>query len=71
MLADPRVVLLDEATSSLDGVDHRAPAVHVMIANRVLVLTDGRVVQDGSPAELIEGTGEFADLHAAWLASLA
>jgi ATP-binding cassette subfamily B protein len=43
----------------------------VLIADRVLVVTDGRVVQDGSPEELLRGGGEFADLHEAWLASLA
>jgi ATP-binding cassette subfamily B protein len=43
----------------------------VLIADRVLVLADGRIVQDGSPAELLGGSGEFADLHEAWRASLA
>jgi ATP-binding cassette, subfamily B, bacterial len=43
----------------------------VAIADRVLVLRSGRVTEDGSPAELIGGTGEYADLHARWAASLA
>ena len=43
----------------------------VLIADRVLVLADGRIVQDGSPAELLADGGEFAELHAAWRASLA
>ena len=43
----------------------------VLIADRVLVMADGRIVEDGSPAELIAATGEFAELHAAWRASLA
>ena len=41
------------------------------IADRVLVLTAGEIVEDGSPAELMGGTGEYADLHARWAASLA
>jgi ATP-binding cassette subfamily B protein len=31
----------------------------------------GRIVEDGEPAELISGTGRFADLHRAWRDSLA
>jgi ATP-binding cassette subfamily B protein len=37
----------------------------------VLVIDDGRVVEDGSPADLVADTGRFADLHRAWLESLA
>ncbi|GAA1204133.1 ABC transporter ATP-binding protein [Pseudonocardia alaniniphila] len=90
VLADPAVVLLDEATSSLDIPSERAVQAAletvlagrtsmiiahrlstVLIADRVLVVADGRVVQDGSPEELLRGGGEFADLHEAWRASLA
>jgi ATP-binding cassette, subfamily B, bacterial len=90
VLADPAVVLLDEATSSLDVPSERAVQAAletvfagrtaliiahrlstVLIADRVLVMADGAIVQDGSPAELLGSGGEFADLHAAWLASLA
>ena len=89
VLADPAVVLLDEATSSLDVPSERAVQAAletvlagrtalliahrlstVLIADRILVLADGVVVQDGSPAELLAGPGEFADLHAAWRESL-
>ncbi|WP_308257981.1 ABC transporter ATP-binding protein [Pseudonocardia lacus] len=85
VLADPAVVLLDEATSSLDIPSERAVQAAletvlaertaliiahrlstVLIADRVLVMADGRVVQDGSPAELLAAGGEFAALHAAW-----
>ncbi|WP_129336760.1 ABC transporter ATP-binding protein [Cellulomonas endophytica] len=88
-LADPAVLVLDEATSSLDvpgerlvqeGLDrllHRRTAVviahrlsTVMGADRVLVVDDGRVVEDGSPAGLVARGGRFADLHADWQASL-
>lgn len=88
-LADPAVLILDEATSSLDIpserlvqeglqkllgnrtaliIAHRLSTV--AIADRVLVVHDGQVVEDGTPAELIGGTGRFATLHAAWKDSL-
>ena len=89
-LADPAVLILDEATSSLDVPTERAVqrALHtvlasrtaliiahrlstVEIADRVLVLSEGRVVEDGTPEELIaEGTGRFAALHSSWRDSL-
>ncbi|MFJ3197706.1 ABC transporter ATP-binding protein [Streptomyces griseoviridis] len=90
LLADPAVLILDEATSSLDVPGERAVQramstvlkgrtavviAHrlstVAIADRVLVMERGRIVEDGSPAELIAGTGRFADLHRAWRDSLA
>ena len=40
------------------------------IADRVLVMEDGRIVEDGPPADLLAGTGRFADLHRAWADSL-
>jgi ABC-type multidrug transport system fused ATPase/permease subunit len=43
----------------------------VAIADRVLVLRAGEIIEDGSPAALMEGSGEYADLHARWAASLA
>jgi ATP-binding cassette, subfamily B, bacterial len=43
----------------------------VAIADRVLVLRAGRIIEDGSPAELMGSTGEYADLHTRWAASLA
>ncbi|KQQ10327.1 ABC transporter ATP-binding protein [Rathayibacter sp. Leaf296] len=88
-LADPAVLILDEATSSLDIpserlvqqglqtlladrtaviIAHRLSTV--AIADRVLVMEHGRIVEDGTPADLIAGEGRFAVLHAAWRDSL-
>jgi ATP-binding cassette subfamily B protein len=88
-LADPAVLVLDEATSSLDVpserqvqralrtilaertamiIAHRLSTVE--IADRVLVLDQGRIVEDGSPDELVRATGRYADLRQAWLDSL-
>ena len=88
-LADPRVLILDEATSSLDIpsermvqegltkllgrrtsliIAHRLTTV--MIADRVLVVHDGQVVEDGSPAELVAAGGRFAALYQAWQESM-
>ena len=51
-------------------IAHRLSTVE--IADRVLVMEHGRIVEDGSPAELIAGeSGRYSDLHDAWLASLA
>jgi ATP-binding cassette, subfamily B, bacterial len=89
-LADPAVLILDEATSSLDVpserlvqhalrtlledrtaiiIAHRLTTVE--IADRVIVVDAGRVVEDGAPAELIGGSGRYAALHQQWLESLA
>ena len=88
-LADPAVLILDEATSSLDVPSERAVQralrtilaertsliiAHrlstVEIADRVLLMEGGRVVEDGSPDELVGGEGRFAGLHRAWRDSL-
>jgi ABC-type multidrug transport system fused ATPase/permease subunit len=88
-LADPALLILDEATSSLDVpserlvqralqtlladrtaliIAHRLSTVE--IADRVLVMDGGRIVEDGPPGELVAGVGRFADLHRAWADSL-
>jgi ATP-binding cassette, subfamily B, bacterial len=88
-IADPVVLILDEATASLDIpserlvqeglttlladrtaiiIAHRLSTV--AIADRVLVMEHGRIVEDGTPTDLIAGTGRFSQLHAAWRDSL-
>jgi ATP-binding cassette subfamily B protein len=42
----------------------------VAIADRVIVMEHGEIIEDGTPAELISGAGKFATLHAAWRDSL-
>ena len=88
-LADPAVLILDEATSSLDipserlvqralqTVLHRRTAViiahrlsTVEIADRVLVLDQGELVEDGSPDDLRTRSGAYARLQSAWTESL-
>jgi ABC-type multidrug transport system fused ATPase/permease subunit len=89
-LADPRVLILDEATSSLDLpserlvqralrtllaartaiiIAHRLSTVE--IADRVLVVDGGRIVEDGEPGELSGRAGRYGSLHRAWIDSLA
>jgi ATP-binding cassette subfamily B protein len=89
-LADPAVLILDEATSSLDVpserlvqhalrtilVDRTAVIIAhrlstVEIADRVLVIENGELVEDGVPGQLLGGSGRYAGLHQAWLDSLA
>jgi ABC-type multidrug transport system fused ATPase/permease subunit len=50
-------------------IAHRLSTVR--IADRVLVLDHGEVIEDGSPADLLASGGEYSDLHQSWLASLA
>ncbi|HVE95820.1 MAG TPA: ABC transporter ATP-binding protein, partial [Pseudonocardiaceae bacterium] len=90
LLADPTVLVLDEATSSLDIPSERAVQAAlttvlanrtaliiahrlstVLIADRVLVLSDGAVIEDGPPSQLITEAGPFATLHSAWRTALA
>jgi ABC-type multidrug transport system fused ATPase/permease subunit len=88
-LADPAVLILDEATSSLDIPSERLVQVAlrtilaertaiviahrlstVEIADRVLIVEGGRIVEDGPPAVLVEGGGRYATLHRQWRDSL-
>lgn len=49
-------------------IAHRLSTVE--IADRVLVVHDGRIVEDGTPDQLIRDGGRFAALHGAWRDSL-
>ena len=64
-----RAVLDDLAGRTAVIIAHRLSTV--AIADRVLVLRAGQIIEDGSPADLLGGDGEYADLHARWAASLA
>ncbi len=87
VLADPAILVLDEATSSVDTrtelliqdalgeilrnrtafvIAHRLSTVRD--ADRIVVLDQGRIVEDGTYAELISAGGLFARLHAAQFA---
>jgi len=82
LVADPQVLILDEATASIDSfveaeiqqalkvlqqgrtsilIAHRLATVRD--ADRVIVLRDGGILEQGSPAELIAAGGLFADLY--------
>jgi ABC-type multidrug transport system fused ATPase/permease subunit len=50
-------------------IAHRLSTVE--IADRVLVLSGGRVIEDGPPARLLASAGEYSALHADWQDSLA
>ena len=84
-LANPRVLILDEATASLDIPSERAVQAAlrtvlagrtalviahrlstVLGADRVLVINEGSVVEDGSPQQLIASGGRFAAMYASW-----
>ena len=84
-LANPRVLILDEATASLDIPSERAVQAAlrtvlagrtalviahrlstVLGADRVLVIHEGSVVEDGSPQQLITSGGRFAAMYASW-----
>ena len=88
-LADPAVLILDEATASLDIpserlvqealqtlladrtaiiIAHRLSTVS--IADRVLVMEHGQIIEDGSPEELVALGGKYASLYKAWQDSL-
>ena len=81
VLADPRVLILDEATSNLDVeseqaiqtglanlmrqrtsfvIAHRLSTIRH--ADRIVVLRGGRVVQQGTHDELMQGSGPYRDM---------
>jgi ATP-binding cassette subfamily B protein len=82
LLADPTILVLDEATASVDTeteeiiqralrtllegrtafiIAHRLSTTRD--ADRVIVVNDGRIVEEGAHAELLAKNGLFARLH--------
>ncbi len=84
MISDPKILILDEATSSIDthteilvqqGIEkllegrtsfviaHRLSTIKK--ADRIFVIDDGKIVEQGSPAELLKQKGAYYKLYAA------
>ena len=90
VLADPKILILDEATSSVDTrtelkiqtammnlmkgrtslvIAHRLSTIRD--ADKIVVLSDGRIVETGSHDELIEKRGEYFKLYEKQFAGIA
>ncbi|MEJ5256485.1 MAG: ABC transporter ATP-binding protein [Acidimicrobiales bacterium] len=85
-LANPGLLILDEATSAVDPETERALTTAlarlaegrttISVAHRlstaeaadlVLVFDGGRIVEEGSHAELVAAGGRYAELYESWL----
>jgi ATP-binding cassette, subfamily B, bacterial len=87
-LVDPDILLLDEATASLDlaseaavtrAMDELSRSRTTIVvahrlttaarADRILVMADGRIVEDGAHADLVAADGTYARLWSAFAAA--
>ena len=82
ILADPRILVLDEATASVDTITEQKiqsaidTIIHgrtsIVIAHRlstvrnadlILVVDDGKIIEQGTHEELLQNKGYYADLY--------
>jgi ATP-binding cassette subfamily B protein/subfamily B ATP-binding cassette protein MsbA len=82
LLADPRILILDEATSSVDThteqiiqealatllkgrtsfvIAHRLSTI--VNADKIVVIHDGKIIEQGTHAELLDNQGMYYDLY--------
>ena len=87
MVSDPKILILDEATSSIDtktellvqeGIEHMLAGrtsfviAHrlstIQKADRIFVIGDGKIIEEGNAAELMEKKGVYYGLYMAQFA---